>query len=467
MPAVAGPVVSFLGATGTVTGSRFLLEVDDVRVIVDCGLYQGAKELRRRNWEPFPVDPASVDAVLVTHAHLDHTGYLPALVRDGFRGDVLSTANTAALASIVLPDSGHLQEEDAAYANRAGFSKHHPARPLYTEDDAWAATERFAAVDLDTEVEIAPGVHATWRTAGHILGSAVVTVRFAASGRTITFTGDLGRPNHPLLRPPAPRAASDVVVSESTYGDRVHDPDTLVVDRLRDAVVRTVGRGGTIVIPAFAVDRTEVVLLHLTRMMRAGEIPSVPIYADSPMALAALAVYREAIERGDAEIRPDVGSTVELLDPGHFTEVREVEQSMALDVGTIPSIILSASGMATGGRVLHHLKRYLPDHRATIAIAGFQASGTRGRALQSGARVVKLLGRYVPVRADVVDLSGLSVHADRDELVGWLGTAAAPPEMTLLVHGEPAASASLRDHLAATLDWTVAVPRFGERVRLD
>ncbi|MGZ4677355.1 MAG: MBL fold metallo-hydrolase RNA specificity domain-containing protein [Acidimicrobiia bacterium] len=463
----SNPVVTFLGATGTVTGSRFLLEVGESRVVVDCGLYQGAKPLRLRNWEPFPVDPASVDAVLVTHAHLDHTGYLPMLVRDGFTGDILATANTAALAAIVLPDSGHLQEEDAAYANRAGFSKHRPARPLYTEDDAWTATQRFASVEWDTEVEVAPGVHATWRRAGHILGSAVITVRFTASGRTITFTGDLGRPNHPLLRAPKPVAPSHVIVSESTYGDRVHDPDSIVLDRLREAVVRTVGRGGTILIPAFAVDRTEVVLLHLTRMMRAGEIPTVPIHADSPMALNALAVYREAVERGDPEIRPDVGSTIELLDPAHFTEVREVEQSIALDVGTVPSIILSASGMATGGRVLHHLKRYLPDHRATIAIAGFQAYGTRGHSLQTGARVVKLLGKYVPVRADVVDLSGLSVHADRDEIVRWLGTAATPPEMTLLVHGEPDASTALRDRITDTLGWTAAVPRFGERVRLD
>jgi metallo-beta-lactamase family protein len=467
MPAVTGPVLTFLGATGTVTGSRFLLEVDGTRVLVDCGLYQGAKELRRRNWEPLPVDPASVHAVLVTHAHLDHTGYLPALVRDGFRGDIVSTANTAALGAIVLPDSGHLQEEDAAYANRAGFSKHHPARPLYTEADAWTATERFATVDPDTEIEVAPGVHATWRRAGHILGSSVVSVRFAASGRTVTFTGDLGRPTHPLLLPPAPLGASDVVVSESTYGNRVHDPDTIVLDRLRDALVRTIGRGGTMVIPAFAVDRTEVVLLHLTRMMRAGEIPKVPIYADSPMALAALSVYRDAIRRGDPEIRPDVGALAEFLDPAHFTEVRDVEGSMGLDVGRVPSIILSASGMATGGRVLHHLKRYLPDHRATIAIAGFQAYGTRGQALQSGARAVKLLGRYVPVRAEIIDVSGLSVHADRDEIVGWLGTATTPPEMTLLVHGEPAASESLREHIASSLDWTVAVPRFGERVRLD
>ncbi len=461
------PVVTFLGATGTVTGSRFLLEVAERRVLVDCGLYQGAKPLRLRNWERFPVDPSSVDAVLITHAHLDHTGYLPALVRDGFRGDVLATESTVALSAIVLPDSGHLQEEDAAYANRAGFSKHHPARPLYTEDDAWTAMNRFAIVEAGPEIEVAPGIHATWRRAGHILGSAVITVRFAETGRTITFTGDLGRNRHPLLRAPEPLSPTDVVVSESTYGNRRHEPEAEVLDRLRDAVVRTVARGGTVVIPAFAVDRTEVMLLHLARMMDAGAIPRVPIYADSPMALAALQVYREAIERGDAEIREDLGRARDLLDPTNFTEVREVDESAALDAGTVPSVIISASGMATGGRVLHHLKRYLPDHRATIVIAGFQAFGTRGHSLQTGARAVKMLGKYVPVRADVVDVSGLSVHADADEILEWLGTSATPPDMTLLVHGEQEASETLRDRITDELGWTAAVPRFGERIRLD
>ena len=461
------PVVTFLGATGTVTGSRFLLEVDETRVLVDSGLYQGPKVLRRRNWDPLPIEPKSIDAVVITHAHLDHTGYVPSLVRDGFVGDVFATPNTVDLSAIILPDSGHLQEEDAAYANRVGFSKHHPARPLYTEADAWTSLERFAAIEFDDELEVAPGVHATWRRAGHILGSAVVTLRCSTTGRTVTFTGDLGRPIHPLLRPPAPIAASDIVISESTYGDRVHEPEAAVLARLRDAIVTTVGRGGTVVIPAFAVDRTEVVLLHLTRMMRAGEIPSVPIFADSPMALAALAVYRKAIEAQDPDVREDVTSTLDLLDPARFTEVRDVSDSMALDAGTVPSIIISASGMATGGRILHHLKRYLPDHRATIAISGFQASGTRGATLQSGAKVVKLLGRYVPVRADVIDISGLSVHADRDEILQWLGTAETPPDMTLLVHGEPEASDALRDRIEAKLGWTAAVPRYGERVRLD
>jgi metallo-beta-lactamase family protein len=269
-----------------------------------------------------------------------------------------------------------------------------------------------------------------------------------------------------LLQPPEPIRPSNVVVTESTYGDRVHDRDEVVLDRLQEAVVRTVGRGGTVVIPAFAVDRTEVVLLHLTRLMREGKIPRVPISVDSPMALSALAVYRDAVERGDPEIRTDL-DTADLFEPGRFAEVRDVEQSRALDEGRVPSIIVSASGMATGGRVLHHLKRYLPDHRATIVIAGFQAYGTRGHSLQTGARVVKLLGRYVQVRADVVDVSGLSVHADRDEIVDWLSTATPPPEMTLIVHGEPDASDALRERIESKLGWTAAVPRYAERVRLD
>lgn len=463
------PVLTFLGGAGTVTGSRFLIDTARARVLVDAGLFQGLRSLRRRNWEPFPVSPSTIDAVVVTHGHVDHVGYVPALVRDGLSGPVHATVGTTALAGIVLPDSGHLHEEEAAYANRKGFSKHHPALPLYTEADARAALPRFASHGYGTEVEVAPGVHVTFRTAGHILGSAAVAVRLVDAGdRRVVFSGDLGRPNHPLLRAPAPVGEADVVVLESTYGDRVHD-DAGAVERLRDLVVRTVGRGGTVLIPAFAVDRTEVVLFHLRALTRAGAIPDVPVYVDSPMALAALAVYRDAIRRGDDEIRPEVVALADREDPfdtGRVTEVRDVERSKALADLRTPSIIVSASGMGTGGRVVHHLRRLLPNHRHTVALVGFQAPATRGRLLADGARQVKMLGRYVPVRAEVVDLGSFSVHADRDELVAWIDAADRPPELVSLVHGEPDAAESLRARLD-TDDRLAVVARDGERLRLD
>lgn len=465
---MSAPVLTFLGATGTVTGSRFLLDAPDARVLVDCGLYQGGKPLRRRNWERFPVDPSTIDAVMLTHAHLDHTGYLPALATHGFAGPIYATRNTIALSGIVLPDSGHLQEEDAAFANRMGFSKHRPALPLYTETDAYRVLEQMTAVAFDEDVEVAPGVHACFARAGHILGSSTVTVRLGrAGGRRVLFSGDLGRAHHPLLRPPVPPGEVDVMVTESTYGDRRHEGDEAVVARLRDGIRRTAARGGTMLVPAFAVDRTEVVLMHLARMMHAGEVPELPVYVDSPMALAALAVYRDALARRDTEVRDEVLAEPDPFDPGRLVEVRDVEGSKALDAGRYPSVIVSASGMATGGRVLHHLARFLPDHRNTVVLAGFQAAGTRGRRLQEGVRVLKMLGRYVPVRAEILDVTGLSVHADRDELLAWLGSAPTAPETTLVVHGEPEASRALRDSIEGELGWTAAVPVHGERVRLD
>ncbi len=468
----AGPVVSFLGATDTVTGSRFLLDTPRGRVLVDCGLYQGLRELRRRNWAPFPVDPASIDAVVLTHAHVDHCGYLPALVRDGFRGPVRCSPPTAELVGIVLPDCGHLQEEEASFANRHGFSKHDPAKPLYTEDDARRALRRLEPVGFADPVELVPGVRLSLHPAGHILGSAIAVLDVAAGAnheaRRLVFSGDLGRPHHPLLGPPTPLAdlRPDVVVVESTYGGRRHD-DADALSRLADAVVRTAARGGTVVVPAFAVDRTEVLLHHLRRLRRDGAIPDLPIAVDSPMALASLAVYRRALT-GSPDVRPEVaaeaGRGVDPFDPGGLLEVREVEGSKLLDRPQGPQVIVSASGMATGGRVLHHLARFLPDHRSTVVLVGFQAAGTRGRSLADGARQVKLLGRYVPVRAEVVDLPAFSVHADHDELLGWLRSAGEAPEAVYVVHGEPDSSAALAEAVGEELGWTAVVPRYGERV---
>jgi metallo-beta-lactamase family protein len=460
--------LSFLGATGTVTGSRFLVETADARVLVDCGMFQGLRHLRDRNWAPFPVEPDTVDAVVLTHAHLDHSGYLPALVRDGFRGPILSTAQTAALAKIVMVDSGHLQEEEAEYANAKGFSKHRPARPLYTEEDALRAAERFRHVPFDTAREVAEGVAVTLRTAGHILGSATATL--AVTGRvdrTLFVSGDVGRPNHPILRPPAPPPEADVMLVESTYGDRTHEPVDEAEERLAAVVSRTAARGGTVVIPSFAVDRTEVVLLALRRLVAARRIPSLPVYVDSPMALEVLRVYRRAMASGDPEIRPDTNAGGDPFDPGSLHELRTPEESRRLNDIDYPSIIISASGMATGGRVLHHLCRCLPDNRCAVVLPGFQAEGTRGRMLADGARTIKMLGRYVPVRAEVVVADAFSVHADGNEIVEWLRRGPKPPDTAFVVHGEPHAGSALATRLEDELGWHAVVPVPGERVRLD
>ena len=444
------------------TGSKFLLETDTARVLLDCGLFQGAKKLRLRNWAPLPFDPATVDAVVLSHAHLDHCGYIPAFVRDGFHGPIYASHGTAALAAIVLEDSGHLQEEDADFANRAGFSKHRPALPLYTEEDAVRSLDGFRRIGFGSPHRVADGVEVELRTAGHILGASSVVVR-VAGGPTVVFSGDLGRQEHPLLSPPEPPPAADALVVESTYGDTSH-PDTDLTERLADAIVRTAKRGGTVVIPAFAVDRTEIVLLHLERLRASGAIPELPISVDSPMALAALDVYVEAIAAAEPGLRPEVLASRDPFGLDRVARVRSVDESKLLDRDPRPKIIVSASGMATGGRVLHHLARYLPDRRNTIALVGFQVSGTRGWRLAQGERTIKLHGRYVPVRAEVVDLQGMSAHADRDELLAWVGAAAGSPT-TYVVHGEPDAAQALAWAITDR-DAPAVVPTAGERVLL-
>lgn len=460
-----GATLDFLGAAGTVTGSRFLLTENGVRVLIDCGLFQGLRELRRRNWDSFPVDPGSVDAVIVSHAHLDHCGYLPALVRDGYAGTVRCTEGTARLADIVLRDSAHLLMEDAEHAAQHGYSRHERPRPLYTDGDVDRALACFRTMPFDETQDVADGVRATLKRAGHILGSASVLVDWN-NGRRVLFSGDLGRPHHPLLRPPSPPSAADVVVVESTYGNRVHDSDG-VANRLRDAITRTIRRGGSVVIPAFAVDRTEVILMNLRTLRRRGDIPDVPIYVDSPMALAALDVYREAIRGHSPEIRKDIDISDDPFDPGNLHELHTVEQSRTLNDPRWPCIIVSASGMVSGGRVLHHLEGLLPDERNTVVLAGYQAIGTRGRDLADGAPTLKIHGRYVPVRAEVVDVPIFSVHADSTEILDWLGQAPSVPDVCYVVHGEPTAAAALRDAIHERLGWTCVVPRLAERVRLD
>ncbi|MFJ9392047.1 MBL fold metallo-hydrolase RNA specificity domain-containing protein [Nocardioides sp. NPDC101246] len=456
------PALMFLGASGTVTGSRFLVTGGADRLLVDAGLYQGVRDLRRLNWAPFPVRPADLDAVVLTHAHLDHTGYLPRLVRDGFAGEALCTPGTAALAAIVLRDSAHLQEEDARYANEGGWSKHDPALPLYTGVDAERTLERLHPIAFGEPRSVGEMV-VTLRRAGHILGSAVATVDVGDS--RVVFSGDLGRPDHPILRAPVPPPAASTLVLESTYGDRSHpapDPDLFA-----SAVRRTIDRGGVVLVPAFAVDRTELVLLELLRLRRAGEIPKVPIFVDSPMALDALDVYRAAAAAHSDELKAKRSAPLRDLDQLDVHRVRDAAGSERLNRPKEPCIIISASGMATGGRIVHHLLRQLPDPRNSIVLTGFQAQGTRGRQLAEGARTLKMHGRYVPVRAEVVALTDFSVHADADELVAWVASAPELPRTVYVVHGEPASSRALADRIQDELGTVAVVPRLGERVLLS
>ncbi|MFJ9847499.1 MBL fold metallo-hydrolase RNA specificity domain-containing protein [Kitasatospora sp. NPDC101155] len=456
-------LLTFLGGVGTVTGSKFLVETDHARLMIDCGLFQGLAELRRLNRRPLPLDPADVRAVVLTHAHLDHCGYLPRLVRDGFRGPVLTTPDTARIAELILRDSAHLLREEADHANEHGWSKHRPAQPLYDDKDVENALRMFDPVPLDTDVEITAGIVLRLHRAGHILGSAWAHLTLE-DRHTIAASGDLGRPVHPLLRPPEPFTGADVLLMESTYGHRHHE-ETAAREWFARALERTLARGGTVVIPSFAVDRTEVVLHQLTELRRTGRLPSnVPVYVDSPMALATLQIYREAFAAGSDQLRPDVlAKGPAALDPEPFTLIHSLQDSLTLDHAPGPAVIVSASGMATGGRVVHHLARLLPDARNTVVVVGYAAEGTRARDLVDGARALKMYGTYVPVRAEVVNVPAFSAHADAAEIIDWLRQAP-PPRAVYLVHGEPEGSEALRDRIDRELGWTAVVPRSGERV---
>jgi metallo-beta-lactamase family protein len=456
--------LGFLGGTGTVTGSRFLITTaSGVRILVDCGMYQGQRELRRRNWAPFAVPAATIHAVVLSHAHLDHCGWLPRLVRQGYHGPVLCSPWTAQVAPIVLRDAAHLQEEDAGRAAAYGSSRHRPPLPLFDTADAEKAIALLTPVPVERVRDVAEGVALRLRHAGHILGSSTVEIR--VDGRTVVFSGDLGRPDHPLLLPPTPPPAADAVVVESTYGDRTHPPHT--PHRLADRIARTLDRRGVVVIPAFAVDRTPVLLMTLRELMRSGAVPTVPVYVDSPMALAALEVYRHAVAAHDPQIRPDVwAGEGDPFDPGTLSLAHSPQESAAIDRDARTAIVISASGMATGGRVLHHLTRFAPDPRNLIVLPGFQVPGTRGRALLDGATALKIYGRYVPVRAEVTGLDDLSAHADADGLTRWLERVPGPPPVCYVVHGEPEASAALAKRITSDLRWCAVVPRPGEQVLL-
>ncbi len=460
--------LTFLGGAGTVTGSATMLETAGGRVLVDCGLFQGLEEHRRRNWEDLPVPAGDVDAVLLTHAHLDHCGRLPRLVRQGFTGPIHCTAGTRRLAEIVLLDAGRLQEEQAEHANRHGYSKHTPALPLFTEDDARDCLPLLTEVEWGRPVAVLPGVSATWRRAGHILGAATIDLHVqdasGTQGRHVVFSGDLGRDSHPLLRPPAPIGRADVVVTESTYGDERHpamDTDEVIAEAVH-TVLRT---DGVLIIPSFAVDRTEVVLWHLDRLVRAGTVPAVPVFLDSPMAARALRVYEEAAAEGSAEIRPALRGRP-LFPSLDLLEVSSTDESKTLNTMAGPFVVVSASGMATGGRVVHHLANRVGDRDNVVLLVGYQATGTRGAALAAGASSIRMLGRDFPVRARVTTVP-LSSHADCDELAAWVGSAGPGLRRVVVNHGEPEATEALVEVLAQRLGVPVEAARPGGVVTLD
>jgi metallo-beta-lactamase family protein len=450
--------LNFLGAAGTVTGSKYALDNGAHRLLVDCGLFQGFKELRLRNWAPLPLDPRRIEAVILTHAHLDHSGYLPLLVRHGFKGPVFCSQATADLCAILLPDAGHLQEKDAEFANRHGFSRHTPALPLFTVADARAALTRLKPVAFDQPFALPGGARLTLRHAGHILGAA--TVQLDWDGRTVVFSGDLGRYDDPIMPDPAPVRHADYLLVESTYGNRRHDGQD-PAEALAAIVEKTVARGGTVVIPAFAVGRSQSLLFHFAQLKQQGRLAHVPVFLDSPMAIDATGVFGDHA----ADQRLSQSACRRAFGVAHY--VQSVEESKALTDNPMPKVIISASGMATGGRVLHHLKRYAPDPRNTILFAGFQAGGTRGAAMVAGAPSIKMHGAFVPVRAEVANLAMLSAHADADEVLRWLKGFARAPRMTFVTHGEPEAAAALRDRIARELHWPCDVPRHGDLAELS
>ncbi len=481
--------ITFLGAAKTVTGSKYLLDTGTSKVLIDAGLFQGLKELRERNWLPFPIKATEIHAIVLTHAHLDHCGYLPRLVSQGFRGRVFCTAGTLDLCRIVLPDAGRIQEEDAANANRHGYSKHAPALPLYTEADAFRAVSQLQPVGYDRLMPVAPDVETEFVNAGHLLGSSYARIR--TGGMTILFGGDLGRFGRPVLPDPSAVSEADYLLVESTYGNRVHQQDDDGA-QIADVITRTVARGGRIIIPAFAIGRVEELIYWLKRLEDAKRIPVLPVFVDSPMAIEALSRYQQRLNELDPELQPEVRDEKAPHGPAdHADAVTERQQhvrherqmcvfcterfrtisspaeSKQLTQSKMPAIVISASGMATGGRVLHHLKAALPDARNTVLFVGYQSEGTRGRQLVNGEKVVKIHGEMIPVRAEVALVESMSAHADSTEVLRWLGGFTKPPRITFIVHGEPVAMEALSSSIHDRLGWTTKMPEYGERVVLD
>jgi metallo-beta-lactamase family protein len=463
------PTVEFFGAAGTVTGSKHLVTANGRKVLLDCGLFQGLKSLRERNWQPPPFAPAELDAVVLSHAHIDHSGYLPLLVRRGFHGPVYCTRATADLLQSLLPDSAYLQEKQASHANYHGYSKHAPALPLYTMADADAALALLEPQPFGQAIAVTDGIGATFRTAGHILGSATVDLTLdGGPGRTPThlvFSGDLGRWGRPILHDPQPVPHADYLLLESTYGNRTHSAD--VADDFSRSVRAAAERGGALLVPAFAVGRTQELLWWIRQLEDDGRIPELPVYIDSPMAIDVTDVYLRHTAEHDLDMRMVRDAGHHPLYPEQFRLAKSQEESMALNHLRGPIVIISASGMATGGRILHHMKLRLPDRRTTVLLAGFQAAGTRGRLLQEQADEVRIHGREITVRANIETLDGLSAHADQGELLQWLSGFEEPPKQTRLVHGEPEGAAVLAQAIRERYGWSVDVAEDGGKLTLE
>lgn len=459
--------INFFGATGTVTGSKYLLEADGKKFLIDCGLFQGLKELRLRNWQDFPVDPASIDAVILTHAHIDHSGYLPKLVQMGFKGSVYATTATADLCAIMLPDSAHLQEEDAKYANRKKFSKHSPAMPLYTINDANKALDLFQPLPYGKTTELTPAVTLTYRDAGHILGSAFVDIRVKTDGgeRRILFSGDLGRPAQPILRDPHTVFGTDYLILESTYGDRLHDQMDKKTE-LAKIINDSVKRGGVLIVPSFAVGRTQELLFTIRELEQEQRIPEMPVFVDSPMAINATGVFKKNSQDHDMESKVAGLSGIEIMKTADLRFARSSDQSKAINNIKGKAIIISASGMVTGGRILHHLFTRLPNPNNTVLFIGYQAVGTRGRTILEGAETVKIHGQQIPVKAHVEQISGFSAHADYNEILAWLSSFNEAPRKIFIVHGEPSQSRALGERIQSTFNWSYEIPEYLESFEL-
>ncbi len=461
------PAIQFLGATGTVTGSRFLLSCRSEQILLDCGLFQGLKELRLRNWSSPPLNVTSLRAVVLSHAHLDHSGYLPKLVKLGFRGNIYATPGTCDLLRILLPDSAHLQEEEAKYANKRGYSKHRPALPLYTVEDAYHVLDLLQPVDYAREMTLTAGISFRFFTAGHILGAAAIRITCDLDGvkQRLVYSGDLGRYKRPILKDPEPIEQADWLLVESTYGGRFHplNPE----EQLARIIQQVAEEKGWLIIPSFAVGRTQELIYVIRQLEDQGRIPFLPVHVDSPMAINATDIYCAHAEEHDLDMKLLSDKKRSPLCSRRFFIHRTQEESKAINDLPGPLIVVSASGMATGGRVLHHLKNRLPDPKTTVLFVGFQAEGTRGRALQDGKTEVKMLGEIVPVRAGIKTIDGFSAHADQAELLRWLGNFKQPPRRMFLVHGEPQASLLLAGAIKEKLRWEVEIPNNGQTALLS
>ncbi|MDX1838547.1 MBL fold metallo-hydrolase [Legionella taurinensis] len=443
--------IQFLGAVQTVTGSKYLIQTNQINLLVDCGLFQGYKELRLRNWATLPINPQKIDYVLLTHAHIDHSGYIPLLIKNGFRGKILCTAATKDLCSILLPDSGHLQEEDARYANRKGYSKHHPALPLYTQQEAEDALNYFQVISFEERISIADNLQATFYYGGHILGASFI--RLEQGHTSILFSGDLGRQVDPLMFAPKEPLSSDFLVIESTYGNRIHDKTDPLI-QLKEIINRTVKRGGSIIIPSFAVGRTQSLLYYLYELKSKNEIPDIPVFVDSPMATHATKIFSRYAEQN--RLTREQNNAVCAM--AHY--INSVDESIALDHQQFPSVVISASGMATGGRILHHIRHFAPDPKNTILFSGFQVGGTRGDRMIRGEREIKMFGQMIPVRAEVVQMDNISAHADSIEMLNWLARLKKAPRKLFITHGEKEASQALKSQIEQRFNWVCEIPSY-------